>query len=150
MQLSAHFSLEELTHSDVALRAGVDNTPSPEQVENLRWLANALLEPSRDLLAAALHINSGFRSTWLNRLVFGAPSSAHLDGRAADMKPIGRDLPEAFDLIARSPLPFDQCIYECAAWIHLAVPSPGCAPRREVLRASGTPGHWRYELLSRG
>ena len=42
MMLSAHFSLEELTASEVAARAGIDNTPSAEAVRNLARLAEGL------------------------------------------------------------------------------------------------------------
>jgi len=42
MMLSAHFSLEELTASEVAARAGIDNTPSAEVVRNLARLAEGL------------------------------------------------------------------------------------------------------------
>ncbi len=40
--LSAHFSLEELTASEIAARAGIDNTPSAEAVRNLARLAEGL------------------------------------------------------------------------------------------------------------
>ena len=40
--LSAHFSLEQLTASEVAARAGIDNTPSAEAVRNLARLAEGL------------------------------------------------------------------------------------------------------------
>ena len=39
MMLSEHFSLEELTASEVAARAGIDNTPSAETMRNLLRLA---------------------------------------------------------------------------------------------------------------
>ena len=42
MLLSAHFSLEELTASELAARAGIDNTPSAEVVRNLARLAEGL------------------------------------------------------------------------------------------------------------
>ena len=42
MMLSAHFSLEELTASEIAARAGIDNTPSAEAVRNLARLAEGL------------------------------------------------------------------------------------------------------------
>ena len=42
MMLSAHFSLEQLTASEVAARAGIDNTPSAEVAHNLGRLAEGL------------------------------------------------------------------------------------------------------------
>jgi len=37
-QLSEHFSLEEATHSDTAIRQGIDNQPSTLQLENMKLL----------------------------------------------------------------------------------------------------------------
>lgn len=147
-RLSVHFSLDELTRSQTASRLGINNQPTPEVVAMLRRLAITLLEPIRDLLGAPLHVDSGYRSPALNGAVGGAASSAHLDGRAADLVPIGVGLVAAFDFIRRSSLPFDQVILECGAWIHVAVARPGDAPRRQALEASGRPGHWIYLPVS--
>lgn len=35
MKISKNFSLEEFTHSDTALRQGIDNAPGSEQIINL-------------------------------------------------------------------------------------------------------------------
>ncbi len=150
MGLTPHFSLEDLTRSQTAARLGIDNTPPKEVVGQLTALCVQLLEPTQALLGVPLHIDSGYRSPALNAAVGGASSSAHLDGRAADAVPIGLDLQTAFNQIRSSPLPFDQVIFECHAWIHLALPRPGTAPRRQALMASGGPGAWRYQLVPHG
>jgi len=85
MMLSEHFSLEELTASEVAARAGIDNTPSPEAMGNLLRLAEGL-----ELVRAALgnnpiHVTSGYRSPRLNQMVGGAKNSMHMQGLAADI-----------------------------------------------------------------
>jgi zinc D-Ala-D-Ala carboxypeptidase len=72
VNLTTHFTLEELTHSDVALQRGIDNTPSPEIVANLQTLAEGL-EKLRSLLGTPILINSGYRCLDLNRLI-GGPS----------------------------------------------------------------------------
>ena len=38
MNLSANFSLKELTKSDTATRLGIDNTPDEETIDNLKTL----------------------------------------------------------------------------------------------------------------
>lgn len=147
MNLSVHFTLEELTRSQAALRLGLDNTPNVEQVKNGEALANFLLEPVRALLGVSLHIDSGFRSPMVNQAVGStAVHSAHLDFLAADVVPDGMDLRKAFDLIcvAAPGLPLDQIILECNAWIHLGMAPRGKAPRRQFLLAAGGPGHWSY------
>jgi len=145
MQLSQHFSLEELTFSQVAARTGIDNTPSDEVVANLTRLCNLLLEPARAMLEVPVHVDSGYRSTVVNAAVGGARDSAHMSGRAADTVFLGIPLEEAFDKLRASDLPFDQIIFECRAWIHLAIAPEGVQPRREALTATGHAGAWHYQ-----
>ena len=145
--LSANFALEEFTVSQSALRLGIDNTPPVVAVEELRELCALLLEPARTVLGVRLHIDSGFRSPELNAKIGGAIDSAHMYGRAADVIPIGLDLAQAFDTLrSNTDLPFDQIIFECRAWIHLAIAPVGVEPRRQALTASGSPGAWHYAL----
>lgn len=149
--LTPHFTLEELTYSEVAARHGIGNAPLPGQITNLRRLCETLLEPARDALRVPLHVNSGFRSVALNIAVGGTHSSAHLAGLAADFNPIGLDLHAAFDMLRALPtLPYDQIIIECGAWIHLAAAVTGLQPRRQALTAAGHPGAWTYELVTTG
>ncbi len=68
MNLSNNFTLEELTHSEVAERKNLDNTPNASEVANLTRLA-ALLEQVRSLLGKPIMINSGFRSKPVNDFV---------------------------------------------------------------------------------
>jgi zinc D-Ala-D-Ala carboxypeptidase len=147
MQLSEHFSLAELTFSQTALRKGIDNTPPVIELENLRRLCWLILEPLRTLWAVPIRIDSGYRSPILNNLVGGAPTSAHMDGRAADLVPIGLDLTQAFAAIRNSQLPFDQLIIECNAWIHVAIADEGQPIRKVAMMASGSPGHWVYNYV---
>ena len=41
-RLSRHVTLAGLTRSDIARRRGIDNTPPPELIDNLRMLARGL------------------------------------------------------------------------------------------------------------
>lgn len=145
--LSEHFTLSELTFSELALRQGFDNTPSEAVVTNLGRLARELLEPVRAILGVPLHINSGYRSPDVNAAIGGAVNSAHMEGRAADFVPIGIPILAAFhDLRIAVGLPFDELIYECAAWIHIGIAAEHLEPRREALVATGGPGAWHYAL----
>jgi len=146
--LSEHFTLEELTFSEIALRKGLINIPSPVQIENLKRLATTALEPARLLLGVPIHSNSGYRSLTVNSAVGGAPDSAHVDGRADDMVPIDVPLRNAFDALRTSPIPYDQIIFECQAWIHIAIAPLGKEPRREALTATGHAGAWHYQRVS--
>lgn len=143
----SHFSIAELTFSQIATRKGLPNVPNQAQLENLLRLRSTLLEPARALLGVPLHVDSGFRAPAVNAAVGGAPDSAHTDGRAADVLPIGCPLQQAFDHLRLSDLPYDQIIFECDAWIHMAIARVGVSPRRQMLKATGGPGNWRYELI---
>ena len=146
--LSDHFTLEDLTRSQTALRKGIDNTPSDDIVTALTGLCNDLLEPARALWGVPVSIDSGYRCPELNDAVGGANKpghvSEHVYGRAADCIPIGLNLQEAFDQARHSDLPYDQIIFECLAWIHLGKAADGVEPRRQALLASGGPGNWHY------
>ena len=48
MKLTANFTLDELTKSQTAERKGINNNPSPKQIENLKALAVNILQPTRD------------------------------------------------------------------------------------------------------
>ena len=84
MKLTEHFSLDEFTASQTALRKGIDNTPLPVITEKLRMLA-VLLEQVRELLGGnSIRISSGYRSLALNRHIKSSDTSAHIRGWAAD------------------------------------------------------------------
>lgn len=145
--LSEHFTLEELTFSQSALRLGIDNTPPAVALEELQKLCSVLLEPARLILGVPLHVDSGYRCPELNSRIGGASASAHMDGRAADIIPIGMPLQQAFDTLHASDLPLDQIIIECGAWLHMAIAPDGVEPRRMAMTASGHPGAWSYQLV---
>lgn len=148
MNLSEHFTLEEMERSDLALRKGIDNSAPPEVIPQLIRLSTELLEPVRTLLGVHLHSNSGYRCKLLNTLVGStAAHSAHLDGRADDVIPIGMDLRAAFDKIRLSDLPYDRLIIECGAWLHCAIAVQGTPPLRKAEYATGGPGRWVYTVV---
>jgi hypothetical protein len=133
MQLTPHFTLEELCFSQEAARAGIDNTPSREVTANLLRLAK-LLEKVRALLTNPIHISSGFRCPELNARIGGAKTSAHLEGRAADFICPAFGTPYVVaKKIAGTRLGYDQMIHEYGRWVHIAVPKPQQKAQRELL-----------------
>lgn len=140
MNLSAHFTLDQLTASEVALRRGLDNIPDAETIENLRELARGL-EQVRSLLGHPMHISSGYRSPKVNSAVGGSPTSAHVQGHAADFVCPSYGPPkEICKAIRDSDIDFDQLIYE-GDWCHISF-----APRmrRSVLTAHFQSGRASY------
>lgn len=119
-KLSEHFSLEELTASESAARLGIDNTPSPEQIDHLRVSASGMERVRNRLGSHSIHINSGFRSVGLNNAIGGVPTSAHCDGWGIDFicPGYGSNLAVATAL-ASSGMAFDQLILEYG-WVHIS------------------------------
>ena len=131
MQLTEHFSLEELGHRSTAIRLGIDNTPPDEILPNLKVLAQGL-ERVRSVLGHPIHIDSGYRCEILNAAVRGSKTSAHMQGWAADFicPAFGTPL-EIVKVIVGSGIAFDQCIQE-GTWVHISFDPQ---MRREVLTA---------------
>lgn len=83
--LSPHFSLKEMTDSQTAVRYGIANVPSEQEIVNLRRLCQGTLEPLREALQLPVVITSGFRTKALNdKLAHSSERSQHMQGQAAD------------------------------------------------------------------
>lgn len=87
MKLSDHFTLEELLHSDEAIKNGILNVAGEKELNNLQLLVSNILEPARKNLDAPIFVNSGYRNKMVNFLpsVGGSKNSYHLKGMAADI-----------------------------------------------------------------
>jgi len=130
MQLSEHFSLEELTHTD---HREFDNTPNDAELENLKRMAE-FLEEVRSLLGKPLLINSCFRSELVNNSVGSRSSSQHRVGCATDFRVVGMTPDEVVKAIIASDLNFDQIIREFDRWTHISIPnSIHNQPRKQAL-----------------
>ena len=120
MNLSAHFTLEEFTRSETALRKGLDNTPDAETIANLTELANGM-EQVRSLLGHPIHINSAYRGPKVNAAVGGSKNSAHMRGYAADFTCADYgDVSAICRAIMDSTISYDQLIHEFGAWVHIS------------------------------
>ena len=89
MNLSTNFTLAEMTRSDTALRLGLENTASQEQISNMQALAVNVLQPVRDHFNLPVKINSGLRTLLVNRAVGSSDRSDHVKGMAADLEIAG-------------------------------------------------------------
>lgn len=119
MQLSQHFSLAELTVSQTADRAGLDNNPNDAVISNLTVLCHGL-EMIRALVGLPILVSSGYRSPVVNKLVGGSDTSQHMTGSAADITcPAYGDPKNLLKAVMAAKLPFDQAIlefYQPATW----------------------------------
>ncbi|HWQ34345.1 MAG TPA: D-Ala-D-Ala carboxypeptidase family metallohydrolase [Blastocatellia bacterium] len=142
MNLSDHFTLEEMTFSQTAVRHGLSNQPGAAEIENLKALCANVLEPLRALVARPLQISSGYRSPELNRRIGGAATSQHCRGEAADLIVPGLTVEQLIQLIASADLPVDQVIHE-GTWLHVSHTTHR-PNRRELLRAKFVGGRAVY------
>jgi hypothetical protein len=124
MNLSANFTLKELTRSDTADRLDIDNTPNEEQIESLRLLCENILQPVRDHFGKPVKINSGFRCPALNQATGGSATSDHCKGQACDFEIDGVSNPDLAQWIADN-LKYTQLILEfytqgqpSSGWVH--------------------------------
>ena len=129
MKLSDHFTLDEMTYSDTALRHGWANYPDPASLENLKRTC-LLLEQVRMLFLAPIVVTSGYRSKQVNDAAGSKDSSQHRVGCAADFRVAGYTPDEVCFKIAKSGLHFDQLIREYNSWVHISVPNDPERPCR--------------------
>lgn len=119
MNLSANFTLAEMSRSAGAIRRGLDNTPPPAAVAALRFLCQHVLEPVRAHFGRPVRITSGYRSPAVNKAVGGSARSQHCKGEAADFTVPGVSNLSLAQWMMRN-IRYDQLIYEFgeAGWIH--------------------------------
>ena len=145
MNLSEHFTLEEATYSETAVRMGIPNQPSSLQLENMKHAA-AELEKIRALLGKPMHINSWLRLPDVNVAVGGSKISSHMDGFAIDFTCAGFGTPlEVCKAIEKAGIKFDQMIHEYARWTHVSF-AP--AMRQQVLTIFRPENAYKPGILS--
>lgn len=127
-QFTKNFSYDELIASATAKRLGLDNTPTPEEKERLRQLAEDILQPIRDAWKSPIIVNSAFRSEAVNKAVGGVKNSQHRLGEAADITIGGKERNRKlfnfiYKLINQGKIKVGQLIDEYNySWIHVSLP----------------------------
>jgi len=152
MQLTANFSLKELTASQTAERKGIDNTPSTEHQENLKSLCTHVLQPIRDHYSRVVSVSSGYRSKALCEAIGSKSTSQHAKGEAADFEIFGISNKELADWIHFN-VNYDQLILEYwkesdpnSGWVHCSYTEGN--NRRQYLKAyKDENNNTRYEPI---
>ena len=131
MQLTEHFTLEELTITD---HREFDNTPNASETANLTRLADFLEQVKEAVGGKPVMVNSAFRSAQVNAAVGSKETSQHRVGCAADIRVPGVTPDQVVKAVIAAKLPFDQLIREFDRWTHISVPNdPKGKPRGQVL-----------------
>jgi hypothetical protein len=134
MNLTPHFTLDELTASESAERNGWDNSPNYAELENLKRLADFLEQVKVVLGGKPIMINSAFRSKKVNDSVGSKDTSQHRIGCAADIRVPGMTPDEVVRKVIASGIGYDQVIREFDRWTHISVPnSVDTSPRKQAL-----------------
>lgn len=137
-QLTPNFRLSEFLKSGTAERLNIRNVPTVEHVQNLVLLAVGMEQVRNLLFGNPIRITSGYRNPIINAEVGGSKTSAHALGYAADFTVETYTSFEAARDLAKSPLVFDQLIYEPSRGVvHISF-DPRC--RRQVMTQRGGPG----------
>jgi hypothetical protein len=139
MNLTAHFTLEELYASEIADRLGIDNMPDdPEVLNNIKFLADNL-EKVRSILGKPIYINSAYRCPLVNATLGSKSTSAHIKGLAADL--VCPTFGSPSDIIIRimgSDIVYDQLILEFDRWVHIAFSKENPRKQNLIIDKSGT------------
>ena len=141
MNLSAHVTLAEFENSPTATTHGINNKMSESQIASAKLLCENVFEPLRIHLNTPIKINSGYRSSQLNKMIKGSLTSQHCKGEALDLH-IGA---KGFNFI-KDKLDFDQLIWEFGnddnpQWVHVSYSSKN---RKQVLKATKKNGKTIY------
>ena len=131
MNLTEHFTLEELTHTD---HREFDNIPNDAELENIKRLAEFLEQVKTVLGGKPIMVNSAFRSKQVNDAVGSKDTSQHRIGCAADIRVPSMTPDEVVRAVIASDLGFDQVIREFDRWTHISIPNEAArSPRKQAL-----------------
>lgn len=144
MKLTDNFELEEFLISQTAARHGISMDPPVDVEDNLRRLCVDILQPLREDLGRPIVVSSGYRPPKLNQLIGGSPTSAHMDGRAADISVPGMTPLAVAERIRDMNLPYDQVIHEFGKWVHVGISREHVDVRLEELTAYSKNGRTHY------
>lgn len=138
MHLSKHFTLYELTRSQLATRFGINNQPNRKELSALSHLCEHILEPVRHHFGVPFSPSSGYRCHALNQRLGSGDNSQHIKGQAVDFEIAGLSNLAVAHWI-KDHLVFDQLILEYydpslganSGWIHVSLKKLG--NRQQVL-----------------
>jgi hypothetical protein len=148
--ISEYYTLEEAIKSQTASRDRINNAPTEEHLESMKYLAVNVLDRVCAHFKTKIPLSSFYRRFALNSAIRGSANSQHCKGEAADLDADG--LPnvtnaQVFHYI-KDNLDFDQLIWEFGNkqnpdWVHVS--KKRGTNRRQVLKAVRSGGKTVYE-----
>lgn len=134
MQITKHFTIEEMERSNTATRLGLPNKCPKELLRNMTLVASHM-EDVREHFGKPVQVLSCYRSPAVNAAVGGSDSSAHKQAMAIDFVIPGISNLEVCKWAEENINEADQIIYEFGeqGWVHIGF-SNG-VPRNQLLTA---------------
>lgn len=133
--MTKNFTYEEMIESATARRLKISNEPTQQDKRNIEKLCEDILQPIRDKIEVPIIVDSGYRSTALNKIIGGSATSQHITGAAADiriMPATGESQKQANQrlfnfiksMVINNEIKVGQLIDEYNySWIHVSLPS---------------------------
>ena len=153
MKISRNITYAEAIHSNAAKRKGIDNTPNPAQVENMKVTAEKVFQPLREWVGGPIKVNSFFRSPELNTAIGGSKTSQHCKGQAIDIDDVYgyKTNSEMYHWIKEN-LSFDQMIWEFGTdtqpnWVHVSYVSEENNRNRCLKAYKDDMGRTKYKTI---
>lgn len=131
MQLTPHFTLEELSNTNKADLKALNIKEAQKHMGRMYQLAG-FAERIREIVGKPIIVTSAFRCVKLNNAVGGSLTSQHLKAEAIDIKVSGKTSEELLQILVASDLKYDQIIWETSgrtSWVHVSIGS-----KKEKLR----------------
>ena len=150
--ISKHISYKEGVHSNTAIRRGIDNTPTDDQLYFMEIVAEEVFEPLREWVGGPIKINSFYRCPELNTAIGGSATSQHCKGQAMDIDDtFGKATNAEMYNFIKENLDFDQMIWEFGdgdnpAWVHVSYVSAE-KNRNRCLKAYKENGKTKYTVI---
>ena len=139
MNLTAHFTYEELYASEIADRNNIDNEPKEQWIKDNLLILAQNLESVRRLLGNPIHVNSAYRSLPVNNILGSKPTSAHCKGLAADIIcPAFGSPVDIVNAIIGSAIQYDQVILEYDRWCHIGFSNDTPRLQKLIIDKNGT------------
>ena len=136
-----YFTFAQFSHSDTAIKRGINNSVPPELRPHAEELIGKILDPLREAWGSDLYLTSAYRGLQLNNAIGGSKTSAHSHAYAADLVPKNGKTPEfkefAMKWLLNNNIQFDQFIDEYngkSSWVHIGIRNGGGAQRKQYLK----------------
>ncbi len=133
--ISKYITYQEATTSQTAVRKGIKNDPSDNELLAMQLLGIRVFDVIREHFKTPLRVSSFYRSPELNSAIGGSSrTSQHVKGQAIDIQGTGKVTNKMiFDYIKEN-LDFDQLINEFNySWVHVSYVSKE-KNRKQILK----------------